>query len=44
MSLAFQAAIEGVGVAMGLGCLVAEDLALGRLAKPLAFTHRSRRE
>ncbi|MFO1159701.1 MAG: transcriptional regulator GcvA [Reyranellaceae bacterium] len=44
MSLAFQAAIEGVGVAMGLGCLIAEDLALGRLAKPLAFTHRSRRE
>jgi len=44
MSLAFAAAIEGVGVAMGVGCLVAEDLALGRLVRPLAFTHRSKRE
>ncbi|TXL82379.1 transcriptional regulator GcvA [Vineibacter terrae] len=44
MSLAFQAAIEGVGVAMGVGCLVAEDLASGRLVRPLSFTHRSRRE
>lgn len=44
MSLAFQAAIEGVGVAMGVGCLVAEDIALGRLVRPLAFTHRSKRE
>jgi LysR family glycine cleavage system transcriptional activator len=29
---------------MGVGCLVAEDLALGRLVRPLAFTHRSKRE
>ncbi|MDP1840076.1 MAG: transcriptional regulator GcvA [Reyranella sp.] len=44
MSLAFQAAIEGVGVAMGVGCLLADDLALGRLVRPLAFSHRSKRE
>lgn len=44
MSLAFQAAIEGVGVAMGVGCLLAEDLASGRLVRPLAFSHRSKRE
>lgn len=44
MSLAFQAAIEGVGVAMGVGCLLAEDLAMGRLVRPLSFAHRSKRE
>jgi LysR family glycine cleavage system transcriptional activator len=42
LSLAYQAAIEGVGVAMGLGCLVADDIDLGRLVKPLPFSYRSK--
>lgn len=44
LNLAFQAAIESVGVAMGIGCLVAEDLAQGRLVRPLEFTRHSKRE
>ena len=38
-SLAYQAAIEGIGVAMGMRALVAEDLKSGRLVKahPLVF-------
>ncbi len=42
LGLAYQAAIEGVGVAMGVGCLVADDLAAGRLARPMSFIYRSR--
>lgn len=42
LGLAYQAAIEGVGVAMGVGCLVADDLAAGRLARPLSFSYRSK--
>jgi len=41
LSLAYQAAIEGVGVAMGVGCLVEDDLRLGRLIKPLSQSYRS---
>ncbi|MFH1346477.1 MAG: LysR substrate-binding domain-containing protein [Pseudomonadota bacterium] len=41
LSLAYQAAIEGVGVAMGVGCLVGDDLDIRRLVRPLAFEYRS---
>jgi len=34
VSLAYQAALEGLGVAMGQHALVAEDLAVGRLVAP----------
>jgi len=44
LNLAYQAAIESVGVAMGIGCLVGEDLAQGRLVRPLAFARKSARE
>lgn len=43
LNLAFQAAIEGIGVAMGVGCLVAEDLAQRRLVRPFKPVRRSRR-
>jgi LysR family glycine cleavage system transcriptional activator len=36
-SLAYQAALEGIGVAMGIFPLVADDLAAGRLVVPLDF-------
>ena len=42
LNLAFQAAIEGVGVAMGIGALVADDLASGRLVAPFGHVRRSK--
>ena len=36
-SLAYQAALEGIGVAMGVYPLVADDLAAGRLVSPIDF-------
>ncbi|GAB4346896.1 MAG: transcriptional regulator GcvA [Gammaproteobacteria bacterium] len=36
LSMAIEAAIEGQGVALGRSVLVADDLAAGRLVKPLA--------
>jgi LysR family glycine cleavage system transcriptional activator len=36
-SLAYQAALEGIGVAMGVFPLVADDLEAGRLVAPLDF-------
>jgi len=41
MNLAFQAAIEGLGVAIGVGGLVAEDLAAGRLVRLFDVARRS---
>jgi LysR family glycine cleavage system transcriptional activator len=43
LSLAIQAAIEGIGVAMGVEVLVRDDLAHGRLVRPFAASRRSRR-
>lgn len=43
LNLVIQAAIGGVGVAVGIGCLVAEDLAAGRLVAPLPQSRRSTR-
>ncbi|MPS27010.1 MAG: transcriptional regulator GcvA [Alcaligenaceae bacterium] len=37
VSLAYQAALEGLGVAMGQHALVAEDLAAGRLVAPFGL-------
>lgn len=42
LNLSTQAALEGVGVAMGVGCLVEEDVRLRRLVKPLALTYKSK--
>ncbi|MCL1962272.1 MAG: LysR substrate-binding domain-containing protein [Desulfovibrionaceae bacterium] len=39
LSLAYQAAIEGMGVAMGIGCLVEDDLQMKRLVRPLKLIH-----
>jgi LysR family glycine cleavage system transcriptional activator len=39
-SLAYQAALEGIGVAIGRRFLLAEDLAAGRLLTPLDFVFR----
>ncbi|MBI3706385.1 MAG: transcriptional regulator GcvA [Proteobacteria bacterium] len=39
-SLAYQAAIEGIGVAVGVKALVAEDLSAGRLVAPFDFIYR----
>jgi LysR family transcriptional regulator, glycine cleavage system transcriptional activator len=41
LNLAIQAAIEGIGVAMGVEALVGEDLERGRLVRPLAVSRRS---
>jgi LysR family glycine cleavage system transcriptional activator len=38
-SLAYQAAIQGIGIAIGQMCLVAEDLKAGRLVSPFDFVH-----
>lgn len=38
-SLAYQAAVEGVGVAIGMRRLVEADLAAGRLVMPCSFVH-----
>jgi len=43
LNLAIQAAIEGIGVAMGVGVLIQEDLERGRLVRPFAASRRSRR-
>jgi LysR family transcriptional regulator, glycine cleavage system transcriptional activator len=36
-SLCFEAAIKGIGVAMGMKALIADDLATGRLVKPFPY-------
>lgn len=41
LNLAFQAAIEGAGVAMAIGALVADDLSSGRLVAPFGQVRRS---
>lgn len=38
-SLAYQAAIQGIGIAIGQLSLVEQDLAAGRLVAPLDFVH-----
>jgi LysR family glycine cleavage system transcriptional activator len=38
-SLAYQAAIEGIGIAIGQMALVAKDLEAGRLVSPFDFIH-----
>ena len=43
LNLVIQAAIGGVGVAIGIKCLVADDLAAGRLVAPLPQSRRSTR-
>jgi LysR family glycine cleavage system transcriptional activator len=43
LNLAIQAAIEGIGVAMGLEALIRDDLAQGRLVRPFAAARRSGR-
>jgi len=40
-SLAYQAALEGVGIAIGMKRLVEADLAAGRLVMPSGFVHRT---
>jgi LysR family glycine cleavage system transcriptional activator len=43
LNLSIQAAVEGLGVAIAVGGLVAEDLAAKRLVRPFGPTRRSRR-
>ena len=43
LNLSIQAAIEGLGVAIGIEALVREDLAAGRLVRPFETVRRSRR-
>jgi LysR family glycine cleavage system transcriptional activator len=43
LNLAIQAAIEGVGVVIGIEALIHDDLASGRLVRPFAVTRRSHR-
>lgn len=43
LNLAIQAAIEGIGVAMGVEVLIQEDLEGGRLVRPFAASRRSGR-
>ncbi len=43
LNLSLQAAVEGIGVAIAVGALVAEDLAEGRLVRPFGPTRTSRR-
>ncbi len=43
LNLSFQAAIEGIGVAMGLEALVRDDLAQGRLVRLFDHSRRSGR-
>lgn len=38
-SLAYQAALEGIGIAIGQMSLVTDDLAAGRLVAPIDFVH-----
>jgi LysR family transcriptional regulator, glycine cleavage system transcriptional activator len=39
-TLAYQAALEGIGVAIAQRCLVEEDLRVGRLVEPFDFSFR----
>ena len=41
LSLVYQAAIEGVGVAMGIGCLVEDDLQAQRLVRPFPLVQHA---
>lgn len=43
LNLAFQAAIEGLGVAIGIGALIEDDLARQRLVRPFKSIRRSHR-
>lgn len=43
LNLAFQAAIEGLGVAIGIEALIEEDLAQGRLIRPFDIRRHSQR-
>lgn len=40
-NLAFQAALEGIGVAIGIRCLVDQEIRDGLLVEPFGFRHRS---
>ena len=40
-NLAFQAALEGIGVAIGIRCLVDQEIHDGLLVEPFGFRHRS---
>jgi LysR family glycine cleavage system transcriptional activator len=42
LTLAYQAAIEGMGVAIGIAAFVEQDLAQGRLVRPFSVVRRSR--
>jgi len=39
-SLAYQAAIEGIGLAIGQQCLIQEELAVGRLVAPFKYSFK----
>jgi LysR family glycine cleavage system transcriptional activator len=43
LNLALQAAMEGLGIAIGLKALIRDDLAQGRLVCPFEPVRRSRR-
>ena len=43
-AMAIEAAIDGRGVALGRSALVADDLAVGLLVRPLAFVHPARHD
>lgn len=43
MNLAIQAALEGLGVAIGIEALIGDDLAAGRLVRPFSLGRRSGR-
>ena len=43
LNLSLQAAVEGIGVAIAIGALVAEDMAEGRLVRPFGPTRTSSR-
>ena len=43
MNLAIQAALEGLGVAIGIEALIGDDLAAGRLVRPFDLNRRSGR-
>lgn len=38
-AMAYDAAMQGIGIAIGVRCLVQADIALGRLVAPFAFVH-----
>lgn len=42
-NLTFQAAIEGIGVAIGIRCLVDQEICDGLLVEPFGFRRRSRK-